>query len=59
MNHLQSILNAPIFSKYTKGGEFSQEVSYVLHMTPADVLTSKEYKEWMNSFHDKTQARGY
>jgi ribonuclease Z len=58
---LHVLIASQRFAPYQNGlsgaapGKFFEHVTCIVHITPADILTSPPYQEWMNRFHGDTQ----
>lgn len=55
IDHFNVMCNHKTWELYTKGGEFAQQVTYIMHLTPVNVLQSNEYRQWMNNMFGRNQ----
>eukprot|EP01117_Protostelium_nocturnum_P020375 TRINITY_DN9127_c0_g1_i1.p1 TRINITY_DN9127_c0_g1~~TRINITY_DN9127_c0_g1_i1.p1 ORF type:complete len:798 (+),score=134.97 TRINITY_DN9127_c0_g1_i1:235-2628(+) len=55
LDHLELVCQNRSWETYTAGGSKTNQVKYVLHITPSEVLNSQKYHQWMNSKFPQVQ----
>lgn len=56
MAHLKKLSSNSTFEEYFENGKFSNQLSFIIHITPNDILSEEAYINWMKKFPTTVQV---